>query len=224
MTFALIASVGQAGSPNGTTTGAIDTSGANLIVLAPAYYAPGAGLAISDSKANTWTALTERGARMRFYYCLNPTVGAGHTFTVSGTGVYGSMTAAAFSGAAASPFDLENGAASVSGTTLQPGSITPSEGNELVISAGGDAMDGTPTPDGGFTVVARAAFSGGVCFGSHLAYLVQTSAVAANPTWTYTPIGTGPEYVAMIASFKAAASGGSAPWLYTRSNVLMGLQ
>ena len=128
MAIGVVASTGKAGTQNGVTSNAIDTTGANLIVLAVSYYG-GLGNTliageVSDSKGNTWTALTNRGSNnagnVRLFYCSNPTVGSGHTFTASdsgGGGTYPSLFAIALSGAkTSSPFDLENGS-----NTTSPG-------------------------------------------------------------------------------------------------------
>src|SRR5690242_7960475 len=73
-------------------TDAVNSTGADLIVLAVSYYGPdGPPSSITDNKSNTWTALTQQeGASggVRMYYCQAPTVGSGHVFTV---GIYGSV-------------------------------------------------------------------------------------------------------------------------------------
>ena len=105
MAFSLIAhtATGSAG-----TTSGINTTGANLIVVTVAYDTQSG---VSDSNGNTWTALTAQSGSQdgnaRMYYCFNPTVGAGHTFT-SAQG-YGAICVSAWSGAATSPQDQQNG-------------------------------------------------------------------------------------------------------------------
>jgi hypothetical protein len=68
---------------------------------------------------------------------------------------------------------------------------------------------GPYTIGGGFTVNAEQvdwAYAGAM--GAGLAHLLQTSAAAANPTWT---LGSGNgEIAAVIASFKTASGGGAA--------------
>ncbi len=78
------------GVNGGDTTGTpIDTTGANLLIFGVSYL-DGSAPTISDSKSNTWTALTatlpSTSGDIRIYYAKNPTVGAGHTFSATGTG------------------------------------------------------------------------------------------------------------------------------------------
>lgn len=78
---------GTVGGANGGTTAAVDTTGSNLIVIATCLYtaANGTGLP-TDSKSNVWTEVSANAgpaATLTVWYCLNPTVGAGHTFTYS---------------------------------------------------------------------------------------------------------------------------------------------
>lgn len=207
MAFALVANVGAA-TGGSTTTGAANTTGANLIVIC--IGANGVVVAPSDSKGNTWTALTQRtsGAvgATQIFYCLNPTVGSGHTFT-SGGG-FPTVTVTAWSGAATSSvFDVETGATSASASSLATGSVTPANANSLVIASVGisDAMTGTAAITGGFTVSNAIYGQPGVTEGGGQAYLIQTSAAAANPTWSgWSPAGS---CAAAIAVFKAAAGG-----------------
>ena len=90
----VIANVGTAGTANSVTSTAINTTGANLIVVNAAWYSAGsADVTISDSEGNTgWTALTTRTSTLvsnRLYYKYAPTTSATHTFTLSGTNSYG---------------------------------------------------------------------------------------------------------------------------------------
>ena len=45
----------QATGTNATSTPAINTTGADLIVFCVAYYSSGTGVSVSDSMGNTWT-------------------------------------------------------------------------------------------------------------------------------------------------------------------------
>jgi hypothetical protein len=86
---------------------------------------------------------------------------------------------------------------------IQPGSVTPTQNNELVVTGIGTSIaTGTPTVNGGFTVENTVPLLGGQYFGGGLADLVQTAATPANPLWTWS--GTG-NLVAVIMTFKAAA-------------------
>ena len=117
------------------------------------------------------------------------------------------MYVAAFSGAAAaSALDQQNGAVGT-GTSLATGSVTPSEDNELVVSGVSiaDGSSGTYAVDSGLTITDQILASAGNFEGGGLAYIIQTSAGAVNPTWSWTGSVNS---AAVIATFKAAAAGG----------------
>lgn len=186
------------------TTAGINTTGATLLIVGISYYASDT-ITISDSKSNTWIPLTNYpGAAahsVQLFYAANPiTVGSGHTFTYSaGSAVYGTLLAASFNNTkTSSPFDVENGASQGSGGTLATGSITPSLDGELVVTLA-VSDPGSPTVDSGFTLIDSTATVGGVNVGGGLAYKVQTSAAAVNPTWTASTLLRS----ASIAFFKA---------------------
>lgn len=199
MAFALIASAAGQGSTSG-----IDTTGANLILVNGGGSYGGSSTSISDSKGNTWTPLTVVGspadAGSRIFYCYNPTVGTGHTFSYAES--FSSTAVTAWSGAATSPFDVENGFGPASGTftTVQPGSVTPSQSNELIVTGiGAGGNSGAYSLDSGFTVAAQMAAVSGTRYGSGIGYVVQSAAAAVNPTWTLATAGS---VAAVIASFK----------------------
>lgn len=214
MAIALVAQATSTGAQTGGTTGAVDTTGATLLVAVVTRYSGGVPT-VSDSNSNTWTALTDRTggeAAARIYYAVNPTVGSAHTFTIGGGGsdYYAKITVGAFSGAATStPFDQQNGAGSGSGSTsLASGSVTPGEDNELIISviSTGTGSSGTYSVDNSMTK-----FSGeepyeiNVNEGHAGAYKIQTTATAIDATWSWTGSAV---RAAAIATFKAAAAGG----------------
>lgn len=206
MAYALIASVDKSSAG---TTGSIDTTGADLIVIGKIYDG-GSAFVLSDSKTNTWTTLTisNDGAdttRTVLFYSVDPTVGTGHTFSLSGAG-YGAIFVSAWSGVVAAPFDQENGAGTTSGTSLSTGSITPSENNCLLIALLGLGGNGnTPVQDTGWTLLLSENGTSGVTYGGAMAYQIQTTATARNHAWAWTTTSTG---AARIASFKAAAAAG----------------
>lgn len=208
MAIALVSSVQGTPGQNGNTSSAIDTTGATLLVGCMTGY--GIPDSISDSKGNTWTGLTNLSAGgiiTRLWYVANPTVGSGHTFTSAGGNLYQAMHTAAFSGVlTVSPFDQENGSGAAA-ATKQPGSITPSEDNELIVTGFGldSPGGGDATINGGFTIAQQTQYTVATAAGCALAYLIQTSAAAANPTWT-APSST--NLNAVIASFKATPGGG----------------
>jgi hypothetical protein len=187
----IVAQAKSGGTANGVTTSGINTTGANFIVITASWY-PGSTSSgtLSDSNGNTWTALTARSSntlnKSQIFYCYSPIVGSGHTFTYSGTGIFPSIIVAAWNNIASSPFDQENGAAStIAQGTWASGSITPSQGNTVVIAALGfeNNSGGSVTLDGGFTIIETNAYNSGNSEGSSLAYLILSSASAQNPTW-----------------------------------------
>jgi hypothetical protein len=194
----------SAGAPTNTdpaTTGAIDTTGADLIVVAYVYSEFAAAPTISDSKSNTWTAMTEVGSwlNLRFAYCAGGTVGSGHTFTCSG-GTFMSLAVIAVSGAHATPADQENGTISFS-SPYQPGSITPSVDGCLVLCASGNAGSaGSTTINSSMTILETVAYTADH-FQVDLAWRVQATAAAINPSWTNDASGS-PQLLSIIASFK----------------------
>lgn len=208
MAYSLIAHVEASPGATGGATGSVDTSGADLIVVGASWYNPvGSATAASDSKSNTWTALSlhvSGSYAIRMWYCVNPTVGSGHTFTVDcgGNSIYPSIFVMAFSGVAASPLDQIN-TNSNSGTTVTSGSITPTEDNELCVTMAGLDTSTSHSVDSGFTAYTQN-WTGGVVVAGGMAYKIQTTAAAVNPQWTGNVSGT---YLARIASFKAATGG-----------------
>lgn len=216
MAIALVDHTEFSGDVNGGTAAGINTTGASIIVISLCYYfARVSGPTVTDSNGNTYTALTEynnsTASAQRLYYCASPVVGSGHTFTVSGSGIFCSFYVSAFSGTAASPFDVENGAGTSSfSSSLQPGSVTPSAANSLIVS--GLTIEGTPilAIDSGFSITDQSPYLPGMTYGGALAYLIQGAASPVNPTWSITG---GANATASIAVFgqASAPSGGDAP-------------
>lgn len=214
MAIALVASVSENPGQSGGASGAIDTTGADLLVFVATSYNGFAAPTVSDSKGNTWVGLAEQSAainsRVRIYYAKNPTVGSGHTFTVTGNETYPAVLVFAFSGADTDdPFDQENGATAGSVTSHAAGSVTPSENGEVLV--GGLCYDGDVTNlaiGSSFTLELHEAYTNAVNMGGAAAYKIQGTAGAENPSWSWT---TARNVAASIATFKAAAGGGADP-------------
>lgn len=196
---------------NGTSSG-IDTTGANLLVAV--LSSAQVGYNISDSvggHSNTWTALATyndpSGSQTTILYVENPPyVGSGHTFAT--TSAFPGLYITAWSGAATtSVLDQTNGS---TGTVTQPGSITPTNAGELIICGLSGNLSGTVTIDSSYTITGQYPLTGGVCYGGALAYLIQGSPTATNPTWSQGG-ATG------IASFVAGGGGGGGPAAGTRA-------
>jgi hypothetical protein len=202
---------GQAAS-NATATVTINSTGADFLVVAVAYFSIGSAPSVTDNKSNTWVQRTAylntiSGAdAVEIWYLQNGAVGSNHQISV-GTSRYNTISVEGFSGSATNPYDTESGNIGDS-TAGQPGSITPAGANELLIAAlasdstntGGTGIDSsftlTDTNNGG---------TSGINFGGSIAYLIDSSGSAIDPTWSWT--GTG-NFATSIASFKAAAGGG----------------
>lgn len=196
------------------TTNAVDTTGANLLVAVPVSYQPSfTSGTVTDSKGNSWTALTVKFSgvgRVRIFYSVPTSVGSGHTFTYDGDGgtPFPSLYVVAASGAHATPYESENGA-TTTGTSLQPGSVTPAEDGCLVITGLSSVGGNSQTIDGGFTRL-QVDINGGNNLAAAGAYLIQGTAGAVNPTWSWSGSNDG---AAVVAVFKPAATAGS----FTRS-------
>jgi len=191
------------------TSGSLTTTGASLIVVYSSAYIGGSSITFSDSKSNTWTGLTNIAAsrNSRLWYAYNATVGTGHTFTLGGGG--GSLFNQAFcvmalSGALTTdPFDQQNTNSNSLQATIAPGSITPSNDNEIVITGYASGSQASPLSIGSsFTIIDSTLGDGHDNIG--LAYLIQTSATAVNPTWTGEPSNNNQS---SIASFKISSTG-----------------
>lgn len=189
----------EAGSSDtfSVTTGNIDMSGADLLVLCVSRYQIGSAGAISDSQMNSYTGLTERCVASdvctRAYYKQAPSVSSSMNFTVGdggGGAQYPAILAMGFSGSVSTPADQEAGTTG-SGTSLQPGSITPSENNELVAACLSFGATATISIDSGFVDAPyQVNFSAGNHFGVAGSYKIQTSAAAVNPTFSLTGSAT----------------------------------
>ena len=200
-----------AGAANSVTTSAISCTGANLLVI---YVADGQNATtgtMSSSPANTWTSLTDAASSFQngaLWYSKNASVSGSMTFTYASSGGTGSpaIFVECFSSADTSaPFDQQNTGTANPGPTVQPGSITPGVNNELVVTGSTTGDPGASyTINGCYSsnITDQAPIVGGVHYGGALAYCVQTTATATNPTWS----GAGSTaVVATIASFKASA-------------------
>jgi hypothetical protein len=202
-----VSASGCTASSSSVTTAGVNTTGANFIAVCIADATSGTALAVSlsDSKSNSWTALTtyhptgtsDRVAILYAQGSLN--VGTGHTFTWSGS--FPAIAVIAFSGVASSPHDQENGAGATSVSSLQPGSITPGVANELLLACVGTLSTQTALAiNSPFTASnVLNATSGTTNVGIGMAYQIQTTATAENPTWSWT---TAVNAMNVIESFK----------------------
>lgn len=206
MAYVLVAHAKQ---NNGTgVTPAIDTSGCNLL-LVQVGASDGTPIAVpTDNKSNTWTGLTNvqsaSAGAGRLFYSIPSSVGSGHTFT-TGAG-FPSICVQAWSGAHASPFDQQATGASAATSPAGAGTtLTPAAANAIVVATWAEATTATPTIDGGFTISDTAPGISGTSYGASMAYLIQTTATAANPSWTWSGSASGIELTVFLAAAAGAA-------------------
>ena len=186
------------GSTNGSTatSSAVNTLGAGLIVLSSSGYTTG-GPTVSDSLSNTWIGLTVNASTNqsnKIYYCINPKVGASHTFSVASS--FPSLSMVGFAGI----FSLDQQSGSNSATSsITSGPITPTQTNELIIAGIGSNQQSLSSIGSTFVLVSQVAGVDSVCQGSSIAYLIQTSLKPISAVWTNSGAS---QLAATIASFK----------------------
>jgi hypothetical protein len=215
--FAIVGHCSQASNGSSTTSTCTiaDTTGADSCYVATSQFNDNAQVttSASDNKGNTYTLVPDGigvvGANsMALFYSKGLTVGASHSFTITTTGsstqdpvavvcVSGSLT----TGGADQENAFNNSGGSV--TTVQAGSVTPSNSGQFIAAVLATSGPGAMSIDSGFTILESVAPSGGTTQGIDFAYLIQTAAAAVNPTWTLT--GTATTYIvtAQNATFKS---------------------
>ncbi len=198
------------GGVNGGTSGDITTTGVSLLVVGVGYYDGINELTLDDEHdgcsfpCNTWTPLTKAGNSNRpakIFYAVNPSVGTGHHFRISGTTTFSSGCVLPINHAkTSSPYDAQESGAGGNGLSLSPGALTPSENGEILITVLGtdEGTTSSITIDSGFTKACTIGQVGGGALGSSLAYIIQTTATSKNPSWLTTQTA----YGAVMAPFK----------------------
>lgn len=179
--ISLVSHTTISGATGGTTPG-INTTSASLIIISVSYIS-GSTPTPTDSYNNTWLSLTSQTfvtAYNQLFYVLNPIVGPGHTFSTTGT--TSAIEVASFSNVL-SFASIQNGTQG-SGNPIATGSVSPLTNNCLIVSGINFISAGAVSINSGFTITNQNNFATGVNNGGALAYLVQTSATAANPQWT----------------------------------------
>lgn len=205
---AIFGLVGHAAAASANTntavTAAIDSRAADLLEVAVAV-SNTVAVTITDSASNTWTGttrITAGGAGVpdvQIFYCANPVTSATHTFTATTIAGNPSIAVQAKSGASTVPLDQQAGAAGT-GTSHQPGSVTPTVNNEDIVAAGSLAATETlpATVDSGMIITDQVVETTNA-WGLVMAYLFQPTAAAINPTFTLSTTSTGNT---KIATFK----------------------
>lgn len=166
---------------------AISTVGDSLLVACViGDGGQGTGQNVSDNRNTGWTRVATPQilgtTHIELWYDLITSANASTTITYSGNFSY--IAVASFAGTATS--SVTDGSAigdtAAFSTSIQPGPITPSQANGLLVSCfGADFVGGTPVVNGSFTITNSINTSNDQ---GALAYLIQTSAAAANPTWS----------------------------------------
>jgi hypothetical protein len=210
MSYTKIDQVKSPQGANGGTSSPKDLSAADFVVAIVVSYtgAAAAGFNDNSSGTNTFTPMTARTAgniRIQLHYCQGFVGNGSHTFSTTGTGSYSNAHVIAFSGGATSGGPDQSNNGTTTGSTIQPGSVDPSpEDNELVI-VGASGCVPPSSISSPYTITTEDA-NGGSGFAGGIAYAIQTTATATNPTWTTGDAsGSG---VAVIATFKVAGTGG----------------
>jgi hypothetical protein len=202
-----------AGSSDGSavTTAGVNTTGATLLVAAVSDH-PGFDGTISDSQGNTWTTslatANAGGSSGKLYFAVVTSTNASHTVTYSGDSTFPSICIIAFAGTHSTPYTTQESTGTAASNAVQPGSLTPSEDNCVVVSAlaFNDNSSQTFSINGGWTIAGQEPYSGGLHFGAGLGYLIQTTAAATNPQWSFA--ASSADLSASSAVFKSDGGGG----------------
>lgn len=200
--WTLLAVAQCSNSPGGTpcTTPAINTTGAKLIVVIQGFKT--FGTSPFDSQGNTYAGLSGSTSTysVLISYKISPSTSSSVTF--SSTATFGWEVALAFTTAGTPTVDGVHTAACTSGaqTTVQPGSITPSVNNALLISGTVyDIPGGTLSVDSGFSIDQSYIYSSGNYVSGAAAHFSQSTAAAINPTWTGTTASS--DFCAAMVAF-----------------------
>lgn len=198
----------ETGSPNTVTIDATDMTGADTFVVILGFSDVSSNHSVADG-VNDYDLVVRQNntgdgfGAVSIYVAENATASGSMTWTCTSSNSFTGAVVLGFSGGLASPpADQTSGDWDDDTTTIQPGSITPTQNAELVVSGIVHFDDNSlPTISGGYSTVYGALYVDGESFGVAAAYQIQTTATATNPTWTY---DASSDYSAAIASFKAA--------------------
>ncbi len=187
MSIAILTSLYE-GSPdaNPFTSSQIDTSGATCLIAM--LVAGNGSLTLSDSESNTYgtpdISDTQGSIQYKIWVIFSPTTSATHDWITGGSAFGPGLMVLLLSGTALSgpvTQSITNHATGVS--SLQPGSITPSVANTIIVTweTGTDLAASIDAPfdfDGHLSIT-------GTHFGGTLAFEIQAPGpTARNPTWT----------------------------------------
>lgn len=174
------------GDPDGGDFPEFDATHVKGILVHVTSYSGASAPVVEDSAANAnWEQLTARTSgevRDVWWWNPNPSTAADLVVSVTGSGIYASAQIIYLDGPRALVKIAEGGATG----TLQPGPITPARDGCLVAAggSGNNGFDDTISVDAGFTLAAAEEYENGVNEGGAAAYLIQTTAAAADPTFS----------------------------------------
>jgi len=201
---------GTTGATVSTSATPINTTGANACFVAVGGYAltiPG-GTTVTDNKSNTYVAVptTTTGAvtNVVLFYSKGLTVGTGHYWSAStSSGGYMAIGVLCVNGSILTGgADQENDARPTASTSVQAGSVTPTNTNQLVLNVTGVDNSGARVSsiNSGFTLIENVAPSANN-YGLGFSYLIETAAVAQNPSVALSATPSNPA-MAINATFK----------------------
>ncbi len=109
-----------------------------IVVVRTSYMSGGTGTNIIDSESNSYTQSTDHngsGAAIQIMYKVAPVTSATQTFTSSASGdFYGTMHIFVIKCSGGCSFESQSGSNSGSATSIQPGSLTPSVDDCLIVA------------------------------------------------------------------------------------------
>lgn len=189
----VIATISE-GAPLGETftTASFNSLGGTGMICHLSWFSNSGALpqpVVTDSASNTWTELTAEAAGAtgsRILYDISAfSASATHTLTVTTADfVYPTISCIVVNDAGLT-VDVESaGAATAGATSLQPGSLTPSQNTSLIVT-GLSCLGTSLMINESFTAVTTDTVGGGHLCGG-IAYLYQGTAAAINPTWSWT--------------------------------------
>lgn len=179
------------------TTSPIDTTGASILIVVTTGY--GSWPFVSDSSGNAWqTTATynggfNNGTYTQIWFAAPPTTNSSHTFTIQDNpgpgGNFPTANVYACSGTHLDhPYARVNGLLnSATAVVFQPGSVSPFETGDLVISAAGtNNLVTTATIDSGFNTPVINNGRSGANESLVSSWISAPDTSALNPTWTTT--------------------------------------
>lgn len=209
MSIAIITSASGTPSVHGsvTTSEFNSTGGETLVVLSAS--SGDADRTITDDKSNVFPGPVDRfytaGGSVQLDIVESMITGSGHDVTLAFPYTTPAIAAIVATGLAASPLDQTAAGYTGNGTSIQPGSITPSEDGCLILIAG-RCNAGTASisiTDGFNTNLVSISWGGNVV--GWFSWIIQGSAAAINPTVS---ASFGNAKTLCMWSLKPAAGGG----------------